>query len=281
MVEYVDLHLHTCCSDGSVDPEAIPSLAAEAGVKVVAITDHDTIDGVERTLDAAARTGVKVIPGVELSTQADGADLHILGYYINWRDPTLIEQMAFFREQRLQRARAMVGRLNELGLDLRFETVLDVAKGAVVGRPHIADALFREELTVSYEEAFALYIGYDGPAYLPKYNISPVEAVRIILDAGGIPVLAHPGTARRDELIPEMVRNGLMGIEVYHPMHSPPMREYYTNLARKHGVLYTGGSDFHGEGRGKGWIGSECVPRHVADALTHRAKENMNHDYRE
>lgn len=268
---YVDLHLHTCCSDGSVAPEVIPSLAVEAGVEVVAITDHDTIDGVERAMHAAEKTEVEVIPGVELSTQAADMDLHILGYYIDWRNRALIEQMAFFREQRLQRARAMVERLNELGIDLRFETVLDVAGGGAVGRPHIADALFREELTLSYEQAFALYIGYDGPAYLPKYDISPIEAVQIILNAGGIPVLAHPGTTGRDGLIPEMVRNGLMGIEVYHPMHAPPIREYYTHLARTYGILYTGGSDFHGEGRGKGWIGSEHVPRYVARALARRA----------
>jgi len=266
-VKYVDLHIHTRCSDGVVAPEEIPHLAFEAGLEVVAITDHDAVDGIERAFAANGYNGLEIVPGVELSTTVEGADVHILGYYIDWRDRTLLEWIALFQEKRLERARKMVEKLRALGLDLCIETVLEVANGAAIGRPHIADALVKEELIEFYGEAFARYIGYDGPAYFPKHAISPAEAIRLIREAGGIPVLAHPGTVHRDECIPSMVRDGLMGIEVFHPMHSPTVRRHYEALAIKHGILRTGGSDYHGDGRGRAQIGCECVPRWMAENL--------------
>ena len=272
-VKYVDLHIHTRCSDGMVAPEEIPHMAFRAGLEVVAITDHDAVDGIERAFAGNGYDGLEIVPGVELSATAGGADVHILGYYIDWQDRTLLEWIAFFREKRLERARRMVEKLRALGMDLCFETVLEMANGAAVGRPHVADALVKEELIGSYGEAFARYIGYDGPAYFPKVGISPAEAIRLIRGVGGIPVLAHPGTVQRDEWIPSMVRDGLMGIEVFHPMHSPIVRRYYEALAIKHGVIRTGGSDYHGEGRGRAQIGCECVPRWMAENLRN-LKEN-------
>jgi len=272
-VKYVDLHIHTRCSDGVVAPEEIPHLAFEVGLEVVAITDHDAVDGIERAFAGNGYDGLEIVPGVELSATAGGADVHVLGYYIDWQDRTLLEWIAFFRQKRLERARRMVEKLRALGMDLCFETVLEMANGAAVGRPHVADALVKEELIGSYGEAFARYIGYDGPAYFPKVAISPAEAIRLIRGVGGIPVLAHPGTVQRDEWIPSMVRDGLMGIEVFHPMHSPIVRRYYEALAIKHGVIRTGGSDYHGEGRGRAQIGCECVPRWMAENLRN-LKEN-------
>ncbi|RKY69943.1 MAG: phosphatase, partial [Candidatus Latescibacterota bacterium] len=244
--KYVDLHIHTRCSDGTSPPEAIPSLASQAGLEAVAITDHDAVDGIDRAIAGNTCNGLEIIPGVELSTTLGGADIHILGYYIDWKDRTLLEWIALFREKRLERARKIVEKLRALGLDLRFDTVLEVADGAAIGRPHIADALVNEELIRFYGEAFTRYIGYDGPAYFPKYAISPSEAIRLIRRAGGIPVLAHPGSVHRDEYIPAMVRDGLMGIEVFHPIHPPVVRRHYEALAIKHGILRTGGSDYHG-----------------------------------
>ena len=270
--KYVDLHIHTRCSDGVVAPEEIPHLAFRAGLKVVAITDHDAVDGIERVFAGNGYDGLEIVPGVELSATAGGADVHVLGYYIDWQDRTLLEWIAFFRQKRLERARRMVEKLRALGLDLCFETVLEVANGAAVGRPHVADALVKEELIGSYGEAFSRYIGYDGPAYFPKVGISPAEAIRLIRGVGGIPVLAHPGTVQRDEWIPSMVRDGLMGIEVFHPMHPPIVRRYYEALAIKHGVICTGGSDYHGEGRGRAQIGCECVPCWIAENLRNLKK---------
>jgi len=265
--KYVDLHIHTRCSDGTSTPEEIPILASQAGLEGVAITDHDAVDGIERAIAGNSSNGLEIIPGVELSTTLGGADIHILGYYIDWRDRTLLEWIALFREKRLERARKIVEKLRTLGLDLRFDTVLEVADGAAIGRPHIADALVKEELIRFYGEAFARYIGYDGPAYFSKYAISPTEAIQLIRRGGGIPVLAHPGSVHRDECIPAMVRDGLMGIEVFHPIHPPVVRRHYEALAIKHGILRTGGSDYHGDGRGRAQIGCECVPGWMAEKL--------------
>ena len=270
--KYVDLHIHTRCSDGTSPPEAIPSLASQAGLEAVAITDHDAVDGIDRAIAGNTCNGLEIIPGVELSTTLGGADIHILGYYIDWKDRTLLEWIALFREKRLERARKIVEKLRALGLDLRFDTVLEVADGAAIGRPHIADALVNEELIRFYGEAFTRYIGYDGPAYFPKYAISPSEAIRLIRRAGGIPVLAHPGSVHRDEYIPAMVRDGLMGIEVFHPIHPPMVRRHYEALAIKHGILRTGGSDYHGDGRGRSQIGCERVPGGLAENLRNMKK---------
>ena len=271
--KYVDLHIHTRCSDGTSTPEEIPILASQAGLEAVAITDHDAVDGIERAIAGNTCNGLEIIPGVELSTTVGDADIHILGYYIDWRDRTLLEWIALFREKRLERARKIVEKLRTLGLDLRFDTVLEVADGAAIGRPHIADALVKEELIRFYGEAFSRYIGYDGPAYFPKYAISPSEAIRLIRQAGGIPVLAHPGSVHRDECIPAMVRDGLMGIEVFHPIHPPVVRRHYEALAIKHGILRTGGSDYHGDGRGRAQIGCECVPGGLGEKLRDKKKQ--------
>ena len=271
--KYVDLHIHTRCSDGTSAPEEIPDLALQAGLEGVAITDHDAVDGIERAIAGGSSNELEIIPGVELSTTLGGADIHILGYYIDWRDQTLLEWIALFREKRLERARKIVEKLRALGLDLRFDTVLEVSDGAAIGRPHIADALVKEELIRFYGEAFSRYIGYDGPAYFPKYAISPTEAIRLIRQAGGVPVLAHPGSVHRDECIPAMVRDGLMGIEVFHPMHPPVVRRHYEALAIKHGILRTGGSDYHGAGRGRAQLGCECVPGWMAEHLRDKKKQ--------
>ncbi len=267
MERFVDLHVHTTCSDGVFRPEEVVRMAAEAGLEVIAITDHDTVDGVKRALEAGRKEGVEVIPGVELSARAGPSDIHILGYYVDIEDPQFREWMEKLRRERWERARKIVEKLNILGVGLRFDTVLEVAGEAVIGRPHIADALVREAWVASYNEAFQKYIGYDGPAYLPKYEISPEEGIEIIRKAGGIPVFAHPGTARRDELIPGMVRAGLMGIEAFHPLHPPEACRYYQNLARKYGLLYTGGSDFHGSDRRMAPLGSQRVSYDVFQTL--------------
>ncbi|MFH1006114.1 MAG: PHP domain-containing protein [Candidatus Latescibacterota bacterium] len=269
------MHVHTRCSDGTSPPEEIPGMASQAGLDGVAITDHDAVDGIERAIEANGHNGLEIIPGVELSTTVGGTDIHILGYYIDWRDSTLLEWIALFREKRLERARKMVAKLWALGLDLRLDTVLEIADGAAIGRPHIADALVKEELIEFYGEAFSRFIGYDGPAYFPKHAISPAEAIRLIRQAGGIPVLAHPGSVHRDECIPAMVRDGLLGIEVFHPMHPPMVRRHYDALAIKHGILRTGGSDYHGEGRGRAQLGCENVPSWTAENLHTLKKQGI------
>lgn len=245
----VDLHLHTTCSDGQDTPEELVEAAVAGGYRVISITDHDTVEGVIRGIGAAVGTVLEVIPGIELSALDGDSDIHILGYFIDCHDPEFIRQIAFFKEKRRERAEEIVLTLNRLGLDIQIDTVLRIAHGAPVGRPHIAEALVSEELVTTYDEAFARYIGTHAPAYVPKYRVSPAEAIGLIRKNGGIPVIAHPGVLNRDEIIGELIGYGLMGIEAVHPLHVPEKQAFYEKLARKHGLVVTGGSDWHGKER--------------------------------
>ncbi len=259
---YIDLHLHTTCSDGQDTPEELIEAAFSAGYKTVSITDHDSVDGVIRGLEASKNKSIELIPGIELSAIDGVDDVHILGYYIDYKDPDFLEQIAFFKEKRQERAEKIVRHLNRLGLDIQIDTVFRIAHGAPIGRPHIAEALLSEELIDTYGEAFR-YIGSNGPAYVPKYNVKPAEAIELILKYGGIPVLAHPGIMDRDEQILEFKNYGLMGIEAIHPLHPPEKQLYYEKLADRYGLLITGGSDWHGKGRSSSFrklINSRKVP---------------------
>ena len=258
----IDLHLHTTCSDGNDSPEDLVEAAVSAGYKTISITDHDTVTGVIRGIEAAKGMPIEIIPGIELSAIDYSDDIHILGYFIDYRDPEFLRRIDFFKEKRRERAEEIVHNLNRIGLDIQIDTVFRTAHGSPIGRPHIAEALLSEELITTYGEAFR-YIGADGPAYVPKYTVKPSEAIEIILKSGGIPVLAHPGVIERDELIPEYKEYNLMGIEAIHPFHSLEKQLYYEQLAEKYGLLITGGSDWHGPGRSshfKKMINSRRVP---------------------
>ncbi len=245
----IDLHLHTNCSDGVDTPEELVATAVENGFNTIAITDHDTVTGVEPAIRAAEGTGLEIIPGIELSAIDGDDDIHILGYFVDYEDPDFLDRIKFFMEKRYERAEKIVESLNYLGLDISLDAVLKVAHGAPIGRPHIAAALLSEKLISYYNEAFTRYIGYKGPAYVPKYNISPKEAIELLICYGGIPVLAHPMAVNRDEMIPGLIDCGLMGIEAVHPLHTPEKQEHYRNLAREYGLIITGGSDWHGHMR--------------------------------
>jgi 3',5'-nucleoside bisphosphate phosphatase len=245
----IDLHLHTTCSDGLDTPEVLVARAVEQEYRAISITDHDTVTGVIRATEAAKGTDLEIVPGIELSAMDDGDDIHILGYFMDYSDPEFLERISFFMEKRRERADKIVLALNSLGLEISIDTVLKVAHGAPIGRPHIAEAMLSENLVQFYGEAFIRYIGTDGPAYQPKYNLTPSDAIQLILGTGGIPVMAHPAAVHRDYIIHELVEYGLMGLEVMHPLHSPEKQAYYRRLAGQYGLFVTGGSDWHGEGR--------------------------------
>jgi hypothetical protein len=247
----IDLHIHTTCSDGQDTPEEIIEAYLQSGYTVISITDHDAVEGVIRGIEAAKGTAIELIPGIELSSIHDIYDIHILGYFIDYEDSEFRKRIAFFKEKRHERAEEIVKNLNYLGLDIQLETVLRIAHGAPIGRPHIAEALLSEELITTYGEAFARYIGDQGPAYVPKYKVTPCEAIELILESGGIPVLAHPGVLNRDEFIFEFMEYGLVGLEAIHPLHPPEKQIYYEKLAKKYGLIATGGSDWHGKNRRK------------------------------
>lgn len=241
----VDLHVHTSASDGQYSPAEVVHRARELGLSTIAITDHDTTDAIEEALAAASAVGVRVIPGVEISTDIPHSEVHILGYYVAYRAPSFQAKLALFRDSRLNRAQRILAKLARMGLVLDWSRVRQIADGASVGRPHIARAMLEKGYVGSIDEAFDRYINRNGPAYAERMKVSPSEAVQLILDADGIPVLAHPlyGT----QLVPELAQHGLVGLEAYYTGYTPDETDFLVNLATKHGLLVTGGTDFHGE----------------------------------
>jgi predicted metal-dependent phosphoesterase TrpH len=269
----IDLHAHTTASDGLLPPERLVALAREAGVAVLGVADHDTTDALDAAMAAGVRAGVEVIPAVEINTDVDALEVHVLGYCIDHRLPWFQEFLARLRDGRVNRAARMVEKLNALGIPIRLARVREIAGGAV-GRPHVARALIEAGAVRTTEEAFAKYLGRGAPAYVERMKVTPEEAVAVILRSGGIPVLAHPGWGPVDGLIPDLVRAGLEGIEVYYPDHTPAMVERLLALADRLGLLVTGGTDYHGGDLATGVaLGSQYVPEEVVARLKARAAQ--------
>ena len=264
---YVDLHIHTIHSDGLNTVKEVLEAAAFKGLTAISITDHDCIDAYPHAIEVGLQMGIEVIPGLELSSETEGIDLHILGYYVDVRNPLLNSTLKEMKEARFLRARSMVDNLNKQGIDLRFETVLSMAGVGAIGRPHIAAAMLKEELVYSFREAFDKYLGYGLPAYVEKYRMRPKEVFDLIKQAGGIPVLAHPGVTKLDERLPEFVLDGVLGLEAYHTEHTAAVQQAYLKIARKYGLAVTGGSDYHNNSHNKSEIGVPRVPYSTAKSL--------------
>jgi len=247
MMEY-DLHVHTNASDGLFSPPEIIDMAYKAGLKGIAITDHDTLEGLAQ---AQAYLGEKqipmeFIPGVELNTEYKQTEIHILGYYIDYQQGKLVNYLAQIKKQRGARAEQMVEKLNNLGFDVSFAQVESLAQGDSIGRPHIAMALIEKGYVSSVEEAFEKLLGQGKPAYVPRYKFLPQEAIALIKEAGGIAVLAHPGLVKEQRCVAEILKMGLDGIEVFYPQHTQEEIDYFLHLSRSNKLIITGGSDFHG-----------------------------------
>jgi len=268
-----DLHLHTTFSDGALSPSELIERARQAGLTTISITDHDHTGALDEGAAAAARQGIVVIPGVELSTTVGDADVHILGYFINHRDSRLQEYLALFRNERLKRAERIVGKLNAMHLPLTIAAVLHQAGGGSVGRPHIAAALVEEGLIGTYQEAFSRYIGSGKPAYEKKYMISPREAIALVAAAGGLSFVAHPSTFIDDGVLQELIDAGIDGIEVVHPSHSPEMVAHYSSIVSEYFLLASGGSDFHGGKRNdREAFGRYFIPTEQVDMMRRRLR---------
>ncbi|MEA3406967.1 MAG: PHP domain-containing protein [Chloroflexota bacterium] len=244
MKNTVDLHIHTVASDGLYTPTQIVSMARRRGLRTIAITDHDTVSGVAEALEAARGTSLEVIPGVELSTSSGDIEAHLLGYGIDYTSGALVDRLARFQSLRLQRAKEILRRLRDKGIELSWEQLLDLAGGECVGRPHIARALQDTHYVDSFREAFDRYLAEGKPAYVPRVKMTPSEAIDLVAEAGGVPVLAHPWDQR--SLVPSLVDDGLIGLEVYYPQYTPSMTAQLKRLAARHQLICTGGSDFHG-----------------------------------
>ncbi len=262
----VDLHTHTTASDGSLAPADLVGAAASEGLDAIAITDHDSVEGVPAACAAARELPIDVIPGVELSAVHDGTDVHILGFFIDYRDPVLLARLSELRECRHDRAERMVSALREAGYDVALDDVLVLAEGGSVGRSHVAKALVGGGHADSVSDAFERLIGRGRPYYVPKPVAEPPAVVDTILSAGGVPVLAHPGITKVDDLVPALVDAGLAGLEVYHGDHTEEMRQRYAQMAEELGLVATGGSDYHGPDAPGVPLGAAPVPASALDA---------------
>ncbi len=266
----IDLHTHSTASDGLLPADALVDLAKTAGVTVLAVCDHDSTDSVDAAIAAGLRAGVEVIPAVEINTDVDASEVHVLGYYLDHHQGWFQQFLSTQREGRVDRAATMVKKLNALGIALEFAKVQALAQGAV-GRPHVARALVEAGVVQSADEAFEKYLGRQGPAYVERLKVSPQDAVQVILKAHGIPVLAHPGWGIGDEMIPPLVEAGLEGLEVYYPDHPPATVAHWLDMARRYRLLVTGGTDFHGGTLAtRVPLGSQYVPPEVVVQLKAR-----------
>jgi 3',5'-nucleoside bisphosphate phosphatase len=241
-----DLHIHTNFSDGIFSPEDVIKKAHEAGLTSIAITDHDTVDGIDRAIAEGKKFNINVIPGIEFTTDIPGTEIHILGYYVDHNSKWLRELLSSIRDDRVNRIYKTVEKLNGLGIDINAEEVLKLVDLGSVGRPHVARVLVSKGKVKNIQEAFNRYLDNSSPAYVPHFKLTPAEAVKTIKKAGGIPVFAHPAVSAKDDIIPELVEAGLEGLEVYYSKHSNSQVKHYLALAKKYDLLATGGSDFHG-----------------------------------
>ncbi|HHY94491.1 MAG TPA: PHP domain-containing protein [Firmicutes bacterium] len=287
-----DLHVHTTASDGTWEPAEVVEEAAKRGLQAVAITDHDTVNGVASACQAGERWGVAVVPGIELGAEAPAhgvtaadevtaaQEVHILGYFIDPGSPALREVLENLVAGRRARAEHMLVRLEELGCPIRAGEIERLAKGGVPTRAHVARAMVGAGWVSSMADAFALYLDRGRPAYVPRVHLTPVEAVRLVQAAGGCAVLAHPGLLRNDWFLPGLVEQGLAGIEVWYPEHDPGTVAHYLRLCARYGLIASGGSDCHGPGSGHGTrLGTIRVDVEVIDGLR-RASRQENRPHR-
>lgn len=268
----IDLHTHTTASDGTLTPRALVREAIRRGVSVLAVTDHDSTEGLAEAGDEARRhAGLEIIPGLEINCDVDGGEIHILGYEM---DHEAAWFQAFLRDQRRERRDRILriaARLAELGVTIDPEEVFALVKEGSAGRPHVARVLVRHGHVKTSREAFDRYLAAGRPGYVSRRRLGPDDAVRLIRRAGGVPVLAHPGLAGRDDLVPALVEAGLLGLECYYAEHSPGQTAAYLELCRRHDLVATGGSDFHGPAVSAARLGVPLVPRTAREALRNKA----------
>lgn len=246
-----DLHIHTHFSDSSLSPKEVVEYAQNIGLKIISLTDHDGVEGIDEAIEYAKPYGIEVIPGVELSVEREDNEIHILGYFIDWKNEWFKEKLKNFRQLREKRAALIVSKLKELKIDIEYNQVLQLAKAgtlkSAVSRLHIATVLCQMKVVDSIKTAFEKYLNYGAKAYVSKFNLTPKQALEMILKVGGIPVLAHPYFSKcNDRLISELVQWGLKGLEVYHPQQNTTGKQFCRRMAQKYNLLITGGSDCHG-----------------------------------
>ncbi len=269
-----DLHIHTDASDGAETPAQVVYRAKTAGLKAIAITDHETASGIVPALEAGRGLSLEVLPGVEMSTEHKGSEVHLLGYLMDYRNPVFLSFLELLKQKRKERAEKIATKLRELGVQVTLDQILAVAGKGTVGRPHVARALIKSGLVQSVAQAFEQYLGTGRPAYVPRFKYSTGEAIRLIREAGGVTVLAHPVIDNSEGFIAEFVKDGLQGLEVYYPGHGPETITRFLETCRLYNLVSTGGSDFHGDQSRHGYIGEVTVPYQSVVDLKKRAGQD-------
>ena len=267
---YADLHIHTSASDGAYAPARVVALAVERGFSAISITDHDAVSGIGEALEEGERLGIEVIPGVELSTEYQEKEIHILGFYIDWKDPRLNELISEFRDFRVKRMERMLAVLRDLGCHVDEEALMKNSEEGAVGRVHLAKAMLESGFVSTIDEAFDRYLAAGRPAYMKKAELSPKQACDLIKSTGGIAILAHPHLNRKDSWITRFIADGIDGIETWYSNMKPEETERYTRIAAQNGLLITGGSDCH-QSETKFLLGSVKFPYEYVEKLKNLA----------
>ena len=267
-----DLHIHTYYSDSTSSPQEVVDDALKASLSCIAITDHDIVQGVQPTIDAAKPHGFEVVPGIELSSEYENCDIHILGYFIDHQKGPLLEKIDLFLDARVERMKKMIMNLKAVGINnIEYEEVAALTQSRAVGRAHLAMLLHQKGWVSNMKAAFEKYLGPGCPGYAAKYKQTPFEAIALIKQSGGVAVMAHPMLTQKDELIPRFVAAGMRGIEVYYPNCMPMVTQFYERIAMKNDLIATGGSDAHGKAKTYTYVGKQTVPVSVVEQLR-RAK---------
>jgi predicted metal-dependent phosphoesterase TrpH len=272
-----DLHIHTYYSDSTASPEEVVQDALKANLQAIAITDHDIVEGIAPTIAAAKGTDLEVIPGIEVSSDMHGVDIHILGYFIDYNKGPLLEKVDLFLQGRVERMKTMIMNLKKVGIDnIEYEEVAALTKSRAVGRAHLATILLQKGHVTSMKVAFEKLIGQGCPGFAPKFHLTPFEAIDLIRQSGGIAAMAHPMLTQKDELIPRFTEAGMQGLEVNYPNCMDLVRNFYDRLARKNKLIATGGSDAHGAAKPYTYIGKATVEYSVVESMRELAGVNRS-----
>ena len=264
----IDLHTHTTCSDGILTPTELIQEAKEAGLDVIAVTDHDTTAGLDEASEVCERLGLRLIPGIELSVFAMDREVHVLGFFLDRASQALQSFLDEQREARVGRIYKMLEKLKAIGVDIPPDDVVVEGKKGTLGRPHVARALVKHGYIKEEDQAFHKYIGRDQPGYVPRVKVSAPEGIQKLREAGAVPVLAHPGLYGKVGVVEHMLEAGIQGIEAYHPDHTDAAAGRFVELAEEKGLVVTGGSDYHGRQRGRRFgLGGIAVPESVIPNL--------------
>jgi predicted metal-dependent phosphoesterase TrpH len=286
----IDLHTHSTASDGTTTPASLVAKALESNLHGLALTDHDTVGGLEEAIEVASQTRLIFVPGIEISAETEHSSLHILGLHVEHKNPALAKALAWMVDMRNERNRLMAEKLTELGMPTPIEEVRKMSRGEVVGRPHFAMFMEEKGYIRHFDKAFDKYLGAGKPAYIPKQKLTSTQAIEVIRAAGGVPILAHPSETRLngndlDRFVRQLVDHGLAGMETHYTGYSHSQTKRYSQLAEKYGLVQSGGSDFHGEikprialGRG---LGKLNVPVALLEPLAKRARQIRRETRRE